>query len=485
MILGTKISNRCNGRRRNVHSVLMVLVFLMFTFLLQLLPAHLFSSAGYSADLRVGISLAGDHLEFSFGDEYCLFDKGNGEFLPLTAGRYRVSQLGGGIEICDLRGETREFVKGPLSLQPVVPSFPDCSFQLHNALLGLEYRGALEIFPEGKGILAVNILDLESYLLSVLPAEMPAFWGNDGGMEALKAQAIASRTFAFFNREACRHGRYHLCDQEHCQVYKGKSVENPYTNRAVKETSGEVLTYGGRIIESYYHASNGGFTELSQNVWRESSPYLASVPDLYDDPENPLGLSGFKCRSPWKVTMSRQLLSARLAEKGYNIGELERVDIASSFSSGRVEEIILRGKNGKTVSLAKESARIVLGLDSQLFTVHCQGAEAQLCAVSAGPGPEKKEFFPDLEGKWLVNGHNDQKKSKLQGHDFFLQGASVKSPVSQILVVGAGSIFEFVGCGYGHGVGLSQYGAYNRSRAGHSCRDILSFYYPGAKIVVR
>ncbi|NMB34875.1 MAG: SpoIID/LytB domain-containing protein [Firmicutes bacterium] len=453
----------------------------MFVCLLQLLPVHSSFSAGYNADLRVGISIIGDHLELSFGDEYCLFDVVSGEFLPLNAGRYKILPVKSRIEICDLRGENRASVEGPLFLQPVELPFADSSFQLHNALYGLEYRGALEIIPEGKGLLAVNVLDLESYLLSVLPAEMPAFWGNDGGMEALKAQAIAARTFAHFNREARRHSGYHLCDQEHCQVYKGKGAENPCTDRAVRETSGKVLTYGGRIIEAFYHASNGGFTELSQNVWQKSSPYLASVPDPYDDPDNPLGLPGFMRCSPWKVTLSRQILSARLAEKGYNIGEVERIDIVSSFASGRVEEIALQGKSGKTLFLTKEDARVALGLESQLYSISGSTWGAQLCAVSAKSGAEKKENFSDLEGKWVVNGHNNQMKSVLHGSKFFVHGDKEKGSIPR--TSSASLVFE--GRGRGHGIGMSQYGAYNRSRAGHTCREILSFYYPGAEIVVR
>ena len=273
-----------------------------------------------------------------------------------------------------------------------------------------ESRGALEIIPEGDDLLAVNVLDLESYLCGVLPAEMPPVWGSDGGMEALKAQAVAARTYALYNREARRHSKYHLCDQQHCQVYKGKDVETRYTDQAVSETCGLILTYEGRIIESFYHASNGGFTELSQNVWQTTRPYLASAPDPYDDPHNPLGLPDFKRYPPWVVNLPQQFLSDQLAEKGYNIGEIEQVKIASSFDSGRVEEVILQGKSGRTVSLSKEKTWSVLGLGSQLYTIRRE-LEAQLWVVSAKHGLEKKESLPDKEEKCVINVHNDYMKS--------------------------------------------------------------------------
>ncbi len=470
-----------NKGRRGFSPVLVILISLVAGLLLQLSFVRSSFAAEYLMDLKVGISTAGSHLELSFGDEYCLFAANSAEPLPFAAGHYRLTNLEGIIEAYDLRAGCREYLEGPLFLQPVAALPANSFFQLHNALYGQEYRGALEIIPEGSILLAVNVLDLESYLRGVLPAEMPPVWGSDGGMEALKAQAIASRTFALYNQELRRHNTYHLCDQQHCQVYKGKDVENRYTDQALDETCGEVLTCQGRIIESFYHASNGGFTELSQNVWQMSSPYLASVPDPYDDPNNPLGLPGFKCFSPWTVALSRQYLGDRLAEKEYNIGEIKQVNIVSSYNSGRVEEIILQGENGRAISLTKENARIVLGLESQLFTLRC-GLDAQLWVISAQSGLEGKDSFPDLEGKWVVDGYNKQMQSMLHGREYSIRGDRgdrVKTSISSD--TGGDLIFE--GRGRGHGVGMSQYGAYNRSRAGHSYREILSFYYPGAEVV--
>lgn len=463
-------------RRRSVPPISPVFFLLMF-FLLYPIPVHSTSFADSSADFRVGISFVGNHLELSFGSEYCLFNMDSGEPLPLAAGRYKLTNKDGGIEFYDLREGDREFFQGPLYLQPATSSFADHSFRLHNALYGQEYRGALEIIPEGGDLMAVNVLDLESYLYGVLPAEMPPVWGSDGGMEALKAQAVAARTFALYHREARRHSKYHLCDQQHCQVYKGKGVETRYTDQAVNETCGEILTYEGRIIESFYHASNGGFTELSQNVWQMPRPYLASTPDPYDDPDNPLGLPGFKRYPPWVVEMPQQFLSDQLARKGYNIGEIERVNIASSFSSGRVEEVILQGKSGRAVSLSKEKAWTVLGLGSQLYTMRRE-LEAQLWLVSAKHGLEKRESIPELAGKWVINGHNDPMKSVLRGNKFSVWGDGVKDYIPYASLV-------FEGRGRGHGIGMSQYGAYNRSRAGQNYQEILSFYYPGTEVVIR
>ena len=99
---------------------------------------------------------------------------------------------------------------------------------------------------------------------------MPSSWGNYGGIEALKAQAVAARTYALYHQSLQRHSGYHICDNQHCQVYGGKDAESPNTDQAVAETRGELLTYGGKAIEPVYHATNGGFTEQAENVWANS-----------------------------------------------------------------------------------------------------------------------------------------------------------------------------------------------------------------------
>lgn len=461
-------------RRKRVSSVFTVLFLLMF-FLLYPIPAHSTTSADSFADLRVGISLIGNNLELSFESEYSLVSMDSDEPLPLAAGRYRLTNAGDGIEMYDLREGNREFLQGPLSLQPSASSSENQFLRLHNALYGQEYRGALEIIPEGSGLIAVNVLDLESYLRGVLPGEMPPAWGSYGGMEALKAQAVAARTYALYNRGAHRHSKYHLCDQQHCQVYKGKDVESRHTDTAISETCGEILTFEGQIVEPFYHASNGGFTELGQNVWLASRPYLASTPDPYDDPDNPLGLPGFIRYSRWAVDIPLKSLGDLLAGKGYHTGEVKQVKIISSFPSGRVEEIVMEGKSGRSVSLLKEKARTVLGLESQLYTVRSE-PEAQLWVASVDNDLQKKESFPELAGKWVINGHNI--KSRLSGNRFSVLGDGVQDYIPYASLV-------FEGRGRGHGVGMSQYGAYNRSRAGQSYREILSFYYPGTDVVAR
>ncbi|HHV72515.1 MAG TPA: SpoIID/LytB domain-containing protein, partial [Clostridia bacterium] len=143
---------------------------------------------------------------------------------------------------------------------------------------GKLYRGKLEVSLDKNGsLIVVNELPIEDYLCGVLPQEMLAWFPE----EALKAQAVASRTYTYSNLNKHKNNNYNLCATTHCQVYGGAGVEDSRTNNAVYSTRGEVLTYNGTLISAFYHASSGGHTENSENVWSAALPYLKGVVD-YD-----------------------------------------------------------------------------------------------------------------------------------------------------------------------------------------------------------
>ena len=141
------------------------------------------------------------------------------------------------------------------------------------------YRGEFIIENRGGKLVVINNLPLEDYLLGVVPAEMPSKWNY----EALKAQAIAARSYAIANRgKRASHG-YDLKDTPEDQAYGGASAETATTNSAVIETKGEVITYNKKIIPAYYSASAGGHTRNSGSVWNKDLPFLKSVPSFDED----------------------------------------------------------------------------------------------------------------------------------------------------------------------------------------------------------
>ena len=146
-------------------------------------------------------------------------------------------------------------------------------------------------------------MPIEDYLLGVVPSEMPSKWN----IEAHKAQAIAARSYAIANLGKRKHSGYDLKDTPLDQAYGGASAETPQTTRAVMQTRGIVLTYGGKVIPAYYHASSGGKTVSSGAVWARDLPYIKSVP-AYDE--------GIR-KNGHGVGMSQHGAN-NLANKGYN-----------------------------------------------------------------------------------------------------------------------------------------------------------------------
>lgn len=138
------------------------------------------------------------------------------------------------------------------------------------------YRGEFIIENRGGSLVVINNLPLEDYLLGVVPAEMPSKWSY----EALKAQAIAARSYAIANRGKRASRGYDLKDTPEDQAYGGASSETATTNNAVMETKGVVITYNQKVIPAYYSASAGGHTVNAGAVWNKDLPYLKSVPSF-------------------------------------------------------------------------------------------------------------------------------------------------------------------------------------------------------------
>ena len=169
------------------------------------------------------------------------------------------------------------------------------------ALLAIEnrtYRGTIEVFGNTRNTLTVvNELPLEEYLLGVVPNELsPATFGQ---IEALKAQAVAARTYVQRNLGQSRREGYDICATDACQVYLGAGTEDPLASRAVLETRGAVATYQGKPINALYSSTCGGRTENAENIFDEKVPYLVSTNCEYKHPE-PLAFSSSRSFPDWK-----------------------------------------------------------------------------------------------------------------------------------------------------------------------------------------
>ncbi len=187
------------------------------------------------------------------------------------------------------------------------------------------YSGILNLLVLDSEILVINILGIEKYLSSVVGSEMPAKWP----LEALKAQAIASRTYAFKQKG---NPIYDIDSTQKNQVYNGLESRTYKTVRAVRSTRSLVLTYKNKLINALFHSSSGGMTENSQDVWKNEYPYLSSVRDF--DRNNP--------KLQWKKKFSTGELKKLFPE----IGGIKKIEILNITNTGRVKNVKIFGKYG-------------------------------------------------------------------------------------------------------------------------------------------
>ncbi len=213
---------------------------------------------------------------------------------------------------------------------------------------GKGYRGLVEIRKKKNGLLLViNELDIEEYLKGVVAAEVPPDWE----FEALKAQAVASRTYAIYQKQLAGNRPYHILATVDSQVYAGNRGEHPQTVRAVKETKGTVITYQGGIIPAFYHSSCGGHTENAAELWGIDEPYLRGV-DCECQEISKYGL--------WEKRVPLSRVVSALGKQGYRLHDILDMSIGDITPAGRVKEVTVWDAGGK-ISVPAEDLRAALG----------------------------------------------------------------------------------------------------------------------------
>jgi stage II sporulation protein D len=241
---------------------------------------------------------------------------------------------------------------------------------------GRGYRGWVEIRKKGNGLLLViNELDIEDYLQGVIGAEIPPDWEY----EALKAQAVASRTYAVYQKQTAGNRPYHILATVDSQVYSGNRGEHPQTIRAVRETRGVVITYRGEIIPAFYHSSCGGHTENAAELWGIDEPYLKGV-DCECQEISKYGL--------WEKRVPLSQVVSTLRKQGYRLHDVLDMGIGSITPAGRVKEVVVTHSGGK-VMVPAENLRAAIGntqIPSVFFELELSEGEAVFSGRGRGHG---------------------------------------------------------------------------------------------------
>ncbi len=345
-----------------------------------------------------------------------------------------------------------------------------------------KYRGTLEVALEEDGLLLVNELSLEEYLYAVIPSEMPTAYG----VEALKVQAVCARSYAYRQLLAngCSGYGAHVDDSALYQVYNN-IPENETSIEAVKETKGQVLKYKDELITAYYFSTSCGYTADAHEVWNSQTkvPYLVGGLqsrkeekdwDLTKEKE----FKKFISKDPvdtfdnetswyrWKVTISMKnlkktidaglksryeanpsLILTKQKDGSYEsapidtVGNIEKISVEKRCTGGIVTEIIIKGSKNTVKVITEYNIRTLL---APLYNTITRLDNSKVESLSMLPSA----FF-----------YLEEKK----------KGKEVTG-------------YQFVGGGYGHGVGMSQNGAKAMLDAGYSCEEVLKHYYKGVTI---
>ena len=271
-----------------------------------------------------------------------------------------------------------------------------------------KYRGFIDIIrTRDNHLLAVNTIGLEDYIRGVLYHEVSHRWPLD----AILAQAIAARSYALYQIQTRKKQEFDVTNDIYSQVYGGKTSEKFRTNLAINRSRGKVLVYKGKVLPAYFHATCGGHTENVNELWKHDLPPLRGVVCEF-------------CRiSPhysWRREFQSSAVQKLLNQKGYMVGLIKEIKVSKTTASGRVRELTITDRAGKSVRVFGKDFRDILG-----------------------PNNLRSNKY-DIEMK--------------------------------------GYFFDVIGRGWGHGVGLCQWGAYGMSLQHHDYDEILQFYYPGAEI---
>jgi len=243
------------------------------------------------------------------------------------------------------------------------------------AINGKGYRGVLEVSASERGLLVVNELPLEEYLVGLINCEISSAWP----MEAVKAQAVIARSYAMFQKKARQGAVYQLESSVMDQVYEGCDLEDSRAARGVQETSGEVLTWDDKVIQAFYHSNCAGHTESSRNVWGLAIPYLQGVPCQYCQDANPIN---------WEQRIPLKKVEAALKGGGFQLSGLKELKVQGRNRSGRVQQVAAYGARG-SVEVPGVAFRKALGygvVKSTNFEIRMAGDDCLISGSGSGHG---------------------------------------------------------------------------------------------------
>ena len=422
--------------------------------------------------LSSGINIANFRVERG---SYYLIDEGTGIIVgqPAQGALWSIVKKGPVLDV-EMGGQPVSIAfKGPLALIPHDQQALNL-ISFSNTM----YRATIRFINENEGIRVINELDIERYLYGVVGPEM----GTSADFEALKAQAVVSRSYALASMN--RRNVFDVTNNITTQVYRGYSAETlPGGSKAIKavdDTAGEVIYYEDTLVQAFYHANAGGYTASSENVWHNPLPYLKATPSPYDIfafnyPHQSRGwpANTYKWERTVSITEAQQMIEKYYQNSSsMNIGSLlnlstRQLDHATKGTTlcGRVTEVEVYGSAG-TGTVIKDQIRNIFGLRSTKFEIKMDSA------VFVKNGNNAVVQINSADGLKAIG-----RDGAIAGVNGGNPNYTVKNKVAARQIPKTFTEITFDGYGHGHGVGMSQWGARGMAASGYNYREIIEHYY--------
>ncbi len=327
----------------------------------------------------------------------------------------------------------------------------------------ISYRGGTEFRYAGDNKMTViNVVDFDSYVCGVVPREMPSSFEP----EALKAQAICARNYAFMSMGNYDKYGFDVTDDINSQVYGGLSAETERTNQAVRDTSNIVLMYEDEPVQTFFFSMSGGATEACKNVWLQDIPYLRGVDDPYEDTESIKG-------GLWEVKLTPEEIQGCLAGWGINVGQVTHMQIDEYTPSGGVLKMTVQGTEG-SYTFQKDECRNIFQLRSGMYTISVPAEEIEETVTVKVP------YYDSLEETRYPLSVFEKELNKMPSMaDLGALSKYEQKTVTTSVPTGE-NVYILSGRGFGHRLGMSQWGAQGMAQAGFTFEQILTHYYPGS-----
>ncbi len=349
-------------------------------------------------------------------------------------------------------GATRQLGVRPIGAEP------ETQLGTHSYMGGFDFAKV-----SSNQIQVVSVVNLVQYVKGVTPYELNSYWP----IESLKAHAACAGTLAVSCYNTHRHwsSGFDVCNTQHCQVYRGTTLLTQKIKDCVDAVHGAIITYNGKPIDAVYHSTNGGYTENSENVWGGYVPYLRGVKDTYET-------LSYSNNGLWTKSLTAQEITDKLVKYGNQIGLVNNIYISQYTEFGNVYALSFTdGVN--VVTLERENMRSVLG-SSTLLSQNFKIVDNSKIYINDGTS-----YITGLTDTFAIT-----HRGTIVPVDTNSRAVLTSEGLTTVSSASASgeSTFTFDGKGWGHSLGLSQYGSRGMSGLGWTYDQILKYYFTGVQI---